>query len=203
MGIRTSLHPLGICEKDPYEIETVVFECSVPGTYTIKPKGKGVYQAILVGAGAGGLGGRGGNWSIGCSGSSGGLSQTEISLKKKEYTFIVGAGGASCNTNDGYGYPGGDTQILMGTNIVAVGGGAKASYVICYQGGPSYATLGVVGVGITQNGNAGSSAGVGDCICTGGASVYNGYGRGGDGNRYGGGVGANGYVKLVYKRMRG
>lgn len=203
MYIKGSLHAIGGGTiKPPYEPEQVVFESSIPGTYSFKPEGAGIYYIISVSGGAGGVGGRGGNWSIGCSGSSGGLSELETKLKKKEHTIEIGSGGAPRTTNDGFGNPGGDTKITLGEETILAAGGAKASFVKCYQGGPSYSTLGEVGIGITKNGNPGSSSGQGDCNCNGGASVYQGYGTGGNGNRYGGYAGVGGYVKIIYKRMK-
>lgn len=203
MFMKGSLHSLGGgVTISPYTAEEVVFESSTPGDYQFKPKITGIYYTIIVGGGAGGIGGRQGNWSIGCSGSSGGLSETEIKLKAKEYTISVGAPGAAKNTNSGLGNAGGDSCISWGDLKLVEATGAAASYVNCWQGSANTKTPGTPGVGLTKNGNSGSGNGAGDCYCAGGASVYNGYGKGGDGNRSGGNSGVGGYVKIIYKRIR-
>lgn len=203
MTIRTAIKPLGAnLLVDPYDPETTVFENNVSGQYSIKIKGTGIYHIILVGGGAGGVGGRHGDWSIGCSGSSGGYSDYTIKLKRGDYIVNVGNGGAARNTNDGYGNAGGNSNISLNSEILAQATGAAASYVRCYQGSANEHRAGAVGQGNVKNGNSGSGSGAGDCYTVGGASVYGGYGAGGFGNRSGGGNAVAGYVKIVYKGLK-
>lgn len=202
MTIRTEIKPLGGNFFEPYDPGTIVFEKSIGGQYPIKVNGTGIYQITLVGGGAGGVGGRNGDWSIGCSGSSGGYSEYTIKLKRGDYIVNVGSGGLSRNTNDGYGNAGGNSNVSLNGEILAQATGAAASYVRTYQGSANEYRPGAVGQGNVKNGISGTGAVTGDCYTAGAASVYGGYGAGGYGNRYGGGNAVAGYVKITYKGLK-
>jgi len=168
---------LWTAESSPYTPDQVIFESSTPGTYSVDILTTGKYEVICVGGGGGGV--RWGNGNIlayqYAGGGSGGYSNLIQTLVKDNYTVIIGGGGGWTSNGANYAGTGGTSSF---SDIVNATGG---------QGGKRSSTCSG-GVGITQNGNGGTPS-------TAGASVYNGYGKGG----YGASNGSAGYVKIVYK----
>lgn len=185
-----------------YPAGTVLFENSAAGTYTLNVTKQTFADIILVGGGGGGATS---SWSSGngsgAGGGSGGYSKIEkVLIEAGEYTVVVGAGGSRATAFE-------HTRATAGTggtssfmNYTAEGG----------TGGDCALQAGIViagtgGVGLTQNGNNGNAGTGYNTTFTGGASVYNGYGKGGNGcaTNPGGSLignttnGGNGYVKII------
>lgn len=173
----------------------VKFESSTPGTYPTSLNA-GQYGIICVGGGGGGAQtGNTRSYNTG-AGGSGGYSNESVQLTVGTYEAIVGAGGAvsrawwSTNTFGGQG----GTSSFAG--VEATGGeGGRAGGQGTYGGNG--------GTGTTANGNKGTNGGGKNVSYAGGASVYNGYGKGGNG--YSGNAstmaystdGTAGYVKVT------
>lgn len=168
---------LWTAESSPYTPDQVIFESSTPGTYSVDILTNGKYEIICVGAGGGGV--RYGNGGFipyqYAGGGSGGYSNSIQNLTEGTYSITVGGGGGWTNNGGNHAGTGGTSSF---SDIVNATGG---------QGGLRLGT-GSGGVGITQNGNTGTTTAAG-------ASVYGGYGAGG----YSTSNGGAGYVKIVYK----
>lgn len=204
----------------------VLFESSVPGTYSYTFPRKTKCGIICVGGGAGGFAsklgyGPDGNvlWgNMAYSGGSGAYSYTERVFEKGENIRIyVGKGGDAYHSSGNYGAvtPSSPTLYLTLVNGTSSGVFIIDAYIttrILYagpgEGGwwylsnpddpnsitarPSYGGNGTVG------GNSGTVTTYGIDSVTGGASVYNGYGVGGNATRgnWAATNGGNGYVKI-------
>lgn len=185
-----------IWSNDPYDIDEIVFESSTAGTYPVNITGDGLYEVYCIGGGGGGryytisepsfsfshhtinvkhmmYGGGSGSGFIGI-----------ININAGNYSVIVGNGGATGNKSAA-GKDGGDSNI--GSLITS-----KAGKGANHGGGTGGAvpTISTTAVSTTLNskGNSGSKS-------YGGASLYNGYGAGGNAISNG----TAGYVKIVYK----
>lgn len=182
-----------------YSGDQVLFESSIAGSYQINVLDDGVYNVICVGGGGGGA--QAGNKTAyhGAGGGSGGYSNEEIYLTRGTYTATVGQGGAVSRQWSGWAIAG-DGGTSSFSTVNATGGfGGRAHR-------DNGATGGAGGTGTTQNGNGGNAGGGSNVSYAGGASVYGGYGAGGNG--YSGNAstmpysngGASGYVKITYLR---
>lgn len=156
-----------IWSSDPYEPDYVVYERTTAGTETINILGDGKYEVYCI------AGGGGGSWFIGAGSGSGFIGIIQIS--KGELSVICGAGAGSRGT-------GGNSSI--GNYIKSYGGKSGKS-------GGAIPTISATVISTTLNvaGNAGGKN-------SGGAAVYESYGKGG-GPRAGSGTA--GYIKIVYK----
>lgn len=187
-----------------------LFESSTPGTYSLSITDEYLYEIIVVGAGSGSAAGSDSPKYSGKSrlatGGSGAYVKADYNLVANTYSITVGAGGAKSGTG-----------MWTWNNGGAGGASSFADYIICTGGGPTHCAwsdwggqyAGSAGTVSTlteyasikeqSNGNAGwVYGGYGDW--TGAASVYNGYGKGGDGGSNSGGGwtqnGSSGYVKV-------
>lgn len=196
--IRTALHNLGGGKSLAFPKDTVLIEQKIAGTYSFTLPAKGKIEVYAIGAGGGGTGcAHGGMWFYGAGGSGAGFIG-EVVLPKGEYVCTVGAGGNSqfnpSSASDAGSTNGKATKI--GDLITANGGirgyGANAS--IPGIGGTLVLGENLIIKSTTLQTNGRNASGG-----TPGASVYEDYGRGGQGI-YGGSVkGKDGYLKIIYK----
>ena len=207
---------LWTAESSPYEPDQVIFEESTAGTYEVELLAKGRYEVICVGGGGGGCSNSnaGSNgYGAAAGGGSGGYSDEIISIPKGTYNAIVGAGGArkkgtslnaTFTANSGTDSSFYSISATSGTGGIAYLG--KSSFGGAATSGKG--TGGSGGSGITQNGNNGSACDFKyNTTVNGGTSVYNGYGKGGNGcaTNPSGSLqsrttnGTAGYVKIIYK----
>lgn len=194
----------------PYTVEH-----TAAGTYT-ETIPHGLYEVIVVGAGGGGAA-QGdqpkyaGKSSSG-GGGSGALAITTIQLSDGDYDMTVGAGGVGRGGGTSknqwiYGDDGGNSSFS--NYITCTGGGRAGASFTDHTGGDKFGgSAGVVSslVGYESvieslSGNVGGIA-TGYSVAAGGASVYNGYGAGGNAQATGlntgwGATGANGYIKYT------
>lgn len=218
MVIRTSLRQLGSVPP-PYKKDEIIFEQSVPGTYDFDVKSDCVVGVSDIGAGGGAAATQSENACAGSAGASGSGFVGEIKLNKGKYRAVVGLGGIAQFWLDGncYGGVGGATilyQIDEQNNLTplincAGGGGGhtwwRSSASPAPLGAKPVITAQVIGTPtLNRQGNPGTNYNSGP----GGVSILVGttYGKGGDTNGWGrwmtASPGTDGYVKLVFKRMR-
>lgn len=185
------------CVTTGYPSGYAAYESSTPGTYTFNVAQSGVYDVHLVGGGGGGSEGASdisGAWYIfaGAGGSGAHVWWWQY-LDAGSYSVTVGDKGA--RVSGGYGSrtggTGGNTVFLSQTAGGGLGGyssgGAGGGSSSGGEGG-SYTT--------SYNGTAGNKGNSGIWSQTGGASVYTGYGKGGDSGADNAGTGA---IVLFYK----
>ena len=192
-----------------YEVDQVVFESTVAGTYEVEMAQDGDYEVYCIGGGSGGY--WQGNSRRRLSGASGGGFIGIVEISKGIYNVTVGAGSNYRDTSYGTNANGGDSSI---NNIVIAGGGGgcavtSSSYTLARAGNAPILSTTVIQETLNTSGNGGqySEGGSYHTIIAGGASVYNGYGKGGNGGSTpgyggdGGGIesGKAGYVKIVWK----
>lgn len=173
------------------DIEFDVWESSTPGTYQVELKASGKYQIILVGAG-GGAAAYGSKRKS--AGGSGGYINGYFNLDKGIYTFTVGKGGTGIySPDDGYLTAGSGTSTSISSNICNMSAGAgSGGYIYQYNSGctitpgsggsvSSVPSSILVELIASQSGNSGNGTTSGSyTVMNGGASLYNGYGKGGD-----------------------
>ena len=198
--------------KRHYTAGQTLFEKTAAGTYTFSLAHPARVCITLVGGGGGGIStsNSGGN-GFAAGGGSGGYSYYETILEKGNYTVVVGDGGARAlygqdNTDHTAGN-GGDSSITIPSGrLYAQGGRGGFSRYQSNYGGAS--TGGAGGWGNAKSGKQGQRVGEAYNTATdGGASVYNGYGKGGNGcaTNPGGSLqgnttnGGTGYVKIHAK----
>lgn len=190
-----------------YTPNQVLYESSTGGTSTtLNLLTTGRYQVICVGGGSGGAYVYSSKFSDGrASGGSGAGFNGIVNLSSGNHTIKVGAGGngLAYETNgktSATSTAGG--QSAIDSTIVAGGGGAATAGIhgatqTAGSGGVlSYDSSKVQSYTLATNGNAGTT--IYNSNITGGASVYGGYGKGGNaGNSYTT-AGGSGYVKVIY-----
>ena len=173
------------------DIEFDVWESSTPGTYQVELKASGKYQIILVGAG-GGAAAYGSKRKS--AGGSGGYINGYFNLDKGIYTFTVGKGGTGIySPDDGYLTAGTGTSTSISSNICNMAAYAgTGGYIYQYNSGctitpgsggsvSSVPSSILVELIASQSGNSGNGTTSGSyTVMNGGASLYNGYGKGGD-----------------------
>lgn len=178
-----------------YPEGVVKFESAIAGTYSASLNA-GQYEIICVGGGGGGAQtGDTRSFNTG-AGGSGGYSNELVQLTAGDYEAIVGAGGAVSRAwwpTNTFGGQGGTSSFAGVEATGGAGGGAGGQGV---WGGAG-------GTGATANGNTGSAGGGKNVYYPGGASVYNGYGLGGNGysgnasTMAGSSPGGAGYIKVT------
>ena len=157
-------------------------------------------------------------------GGSGGYSNSTLTLNSGTVSVVVGAGGSSSgttwktsNTTGGSGTRNGNpgTASSFGNSVSANGGNGGTAYAKATTGSSvsvnHSCSGGSGGTGTTTNGNSGGASGnhsasrnTGSSSCSGGASVYGGYGTGGgaSANNKNSTVsssnGSSGYVRVVF-----
>lgn len=168
-----------------YEPNTVLFESSTPGTYTINVDDNCIVNIVIVGAGAGGaysFSGMAGSQRA--YGGCGALIQGQLELKAGTYTAVVGAASGNASTSDGgiTAQDGGNSSF--NSNIA---GGGKGGYAYAFYEGRTRngegGTPTVVSSGLTgTSGRKGTTD-----------NTYGSYGGGG----YPGTSPKSGYVKII------
>lgn len=191
-----------------YNTDVVVFESSVPDTYSL-PITYGNYNVILVGGGSGGFVA---NWNNGdnhfsIGGSSGGYTNVTEYIENGTYQVIVGKAGTGSGLvekGDGYGSiptSGGNSSFTGVPSTYAGGGIINITDYTTYDGSSTG------GYGETTAGNDGDILveGTSTDDTDGALSIYSGYGAGGNVERdYTGQEsdfgydGTSGYVKITY-----
>ena len=194
-----------VWESSHYQPDEILFESSTAGTYSLDILDTANYEVYCIGGGAGALygkvyrNGKLSNTNSYASGGSGGGFIGIFNLNDDNYQIIIGSRGSIRNTNIfswEYGNAGGYSQI---TNIVKCNGGTRPaidSYGYSISNGGSVDVL-LTPISYTLNtqGNNGYYVSKGGAP-NGGASVYSGHGKGGDGQTDNS---TNGYVKIIYK----
>lgn len=180
-----------------YDVDEVVFESSTAGTYSLELLETGKYEVYCVGGGGGGN-----TYSSGIpprffssGGGSGGGFIGVINIVKSSYSIIVGNLG-SRSTSQQAGGTGGSSTI--GSLIICSGGiGGRSNGFTPIGGSGGTVTLNTTPVNVTLNSSGNTGGGnTGTGTVLGGASLYNGYGKGGDSNSNNARAG---YVKIIYK----
>ena len=193
-----------------YNENQVLFESSTAGTYELDILIDGIYEVYVIGGGTGS-----GSRNFGMSparictltGSSGAGFIGEIQISKGKYNIIVG------NKSNGVGYDGRSSMTInnagnssIGDLIISYGGtGGWATnysdYSTCKGGSVPTINTTIISQTLNTKGNNGVHYD-GSGGASGGASVYGGYGKGGDANYDDfANAGTNGYVKIVYKGL--
>lgn len=191
-----------------YAPNKVLFEKNTAGTSTLNIEYSGYYDITVVGAGSGGAFEYSAKFADGAAaGGSGGGFNGIAYLQAGSYSITVGAGGAGAWDNNSREYisasAGGASKF--GSIVTANGGTAPTARYnngsqTAGQGGTvSYTASAFKNVLLNKQGNAGATATNASTSSTyaGGASVYGGYGAGGQAKHGGAYAGGNGYVKVV------
>jgi len=185
-----------------YNPDQVIFESATPGTYSLELLETGKYEVYCI------AGGGSGTFRIRISGSSyyeriaGGGSGSGfigvVHITKNTYSINIAAGGSG--NYEGYGYSGGNS--LIGNILTCYGGGGANTHDGNAGGGggaiPSVNTT-IYSTQLNSAGNTGENNASVLPSASGGASLYNGYGKGGDASSRYSGAGNGGYVKIIYK----
>ena len=185
----------------PYTPDQVLFESSTPGTYSLNILTDGVYEVYCIAGGSGGttihLLQR---WPT-ASGASGSGYIGNLKITQNIYQIVVGSGSSGkYNINEKVSDAGNSSV----SNVVASYGGKGGAWDPQTKAiGGDIPSIYVQEMSFTlkQRGNDGITANKGGSY-SGGASLYNGYGKGGDvyTNHYAN-DGANGYVKIIFKHQ--
>lgn len=177
-----------------YPHQTLLFESSTPGTYTLDVLYTTNVELWLVGAG-----GKGASYTP----TGGGAVSSKY--KRTQWAFAGGGSG---------GYIHGTRVIEPGTYTIIVGsanGGPTSCFGEVANGGgngavaPASATAGAGGtctisvntLTATTGANGSTATGRSATSSSGGSSRYNGYGQGGGSTSSGGSNGTNGYLKIL------
>lgn len=202
-------------ETSAYEKGQVLFESSTPGTYSLSIEETAEYDVYCIGAGGGGAAGAydygqfvSKYYYAAAGGGSGGGFIGTVKINEGSYALAVGKGGTGVGGGEGRHDAGDGGSSSIGNGIVSGGGiGGYARADITHYGTPG---TGGTAPAITfeviqaQKNSAGNDGGGStSSSVTGGAAIYENYGKGGDGILNGtsgtGTDGANGYIKIVYK----
>lgn len=172
-----------------YPAGTVIFEKSTAGTYTVTLKHNQKYEIWMVGGGSGGCHRLQATtaqnwWYDNFSGGSGGYIHGIKKINAGTYTLVVGKGGAGGNAGNN---AGGNTTGFGET----AGGATSSGWKYVGKGGSNTTSL---SQSVKGNDGIGSSTGYSDPTNAGGASVYGGYGAGGNSHDS---PGVAGYIKIV------
>jgi hypothetical protein len=190
-----------------YKINETVFTKTTSGSATLNLIMAGQYRVRLVGAGGGGAYNSSDNRGSGAAGNSGGMWYGIVRLSEGTYTVNVGAGGAKSGGLDAntWGGNGGNTTLSLGGTTLIVAGGGTGNHVWWPNSNAHNSIVSVANsvassvqqISVSSNvaGNWGGLA----ATASGGASRYNGYGKGGDvRNRYAADNGVGGYFSIEF-----
>ena len=200
-----------------YKDNELLFESDKAGTYNLELQKAGLYEITMVGGGgAAAMRGVYDDRGYGWSGGSGGAFKGTFNLERGNYSLTVASAnnntksqGGNSNTLNPADMTTHDTYI---TGVVRVGGGGSGHYNANYVGAAgASATFEITPKSIEFNktGTAGASGSGGkgsgaNWTHQGGASVYNGYGKGQGcstseyaSRRYWI-AGTGGYIRIVY-----
>ena len=187
----------------PYTPNQVLFESSTPGTYSLNILTDGVYEVYCIAGGSGGAQYKpqGFKWYV-ASGASGSGYIGNLKITQSTYQIVVGRG-----SSGKYGSKGkvSDAENSSISNVVTSygGKGGKAFDDRTQAVGGDIPTTFTQEISFTlkQRGNNGILDN-NIAFCSGGASLYNGYGKGGDVKiRDYANDGVNGYVKIIFKHQ--
>ena len=191
--------PVTLEESTVIPANTVIFESSGAGTYNVNITKNGIYQIWMVGGGAGGaqhykywhfVTGQTEIVYQGAGGGSGAYITGTIELTKGTYSVTVGAGGSGMySSGTSTGGAGGNTTAFGQT----AGGGSSHGWSTAGPGGTYTKNKG------TLTGTNGKEGDYGFNGVAGGASLYGGYGKGGDTQKKSASNGGNGYIKITFK----
>lgn len=198
-----------------YISNTTLFEKSTAGTYTVTIPYNGYYELTVIGGGAGGTYEYSYKFADGGVGGGSGAGLIGVAyLTAGSYSVTVGAGGAAAyNDNSAESITGKAGGASKFGSIVTAGGGTAGKAVYngaaqtpSYGGTLTYTSSAFKSTSLAKNGNTGSysnNLSSSSAAMAGGASVYNGYGKGGQADYGGTGTssyttpGTAGYVKVV------
>ena len=195
--------PNKIWSNCPYTPNQVLFESSTPGTYSLNILTDGVYEVYCIAGGSGGvtkhliL-----NNNPTASGASGSGYIGNLKITQGTYHIVVGRGSSG---KYGRNEKVSDAENSSISNVVtSYGGKGGKPYNDQTQAvGGNIPTIFAQEISFTlkQRGNNGIIANYAG-VYSGGASLYNGYGKGGDvRTRNYANDGANGYVKIIFKHQ--
>lgn len=204
-----------------YKANQVVFEKSTAGTYSVNLEKAGLYEITVVGGGgAAAMLGVYDDRGYGWAGGSGGAFVGTFVLERGTRTVVVGKANNNTTAQTANSQTSNPTDTkTYGSSVsgvVSVGGGGSGHYNSNYVGAAGSAptfTIQPTSTTLNRAGNAGASGSGGKgsaapATINGGASVYNGYGKG-QGcktSEYASNRswinGTGGYVKIVYKGSR-
>lgn len=216
MFISGSLHPLGGSLADLYKIGTVIVESATATKEQLfKLKGKIIAALEIVGAGGGygGLGSPDGHYwiSVG-TGGSGAAFVGVVELKKGNFIFKVGKGGADSSGTLDKGIPGEDSYLkYAGTgNGIVAGFGDAASAVSnnCFNGGGKGGVLKISDSAMVKSSIVSANGNDGPNACNvfgkqpGAAAVYKTYGEGSVRSSDNVACGGDGYIRIIYLGRR-
>ncbi len=187
----------------PYTPNQVLFESSTPGTYSLNILTDGVYEVYCIAGGSGGAAYHvyGYKW-YSASGASGSGYIGNLKITQHTYQIVVGRGSSGKhNSSEKIS----DAENSSISNVVTSygGKGGKAVDDRTQAVGGDIPTIFTQEISFTlkQRGNNGTIDDDSD-LCSGGASLYNGYGKGGDVNIFDYvNDGTNGYVKIIFKHQ--
>lgn len=188
-----------LIKSSPYKAGELIFESSTAGSYTVDLKATGNYEVYVIGGGAG-SGTKISDYKWYTGGGSGAGFIGVVKLTKGSYSIQVGAGGKIAKLADTT-FAGGSSKI---SDAIEAYGGKSVTVGEAGTGG-SKPTVNVPIISTTLN-TAGKNGKQGQyyldstyyvtVYC--GASVYKGYGKGGQIDSEVLNAGKAGYVKIVY-----
>lgn len=185
---------------------TILFESTTPGNYSVDLIA-GIYEFIVIAAGGGGADSDGSRHYAIAAGGSGSGFIGNIQINAGNYNILVGKGGNAAESGGSWAVAqnGGNSSI---SNLITCyggnGGAADAGGPSCRVGtGGAIPNISghILDVTLNSAGNSGEYASKTQYhqLYQGGASLYNGYGAGGDVQQnIGYYPGKDGYVKITY-----
>lgn len=212
MGICTKFNPLGASRQKAYKKGTVVFESKIPGTYQLELLFNGRYLVYCIAGGAGALRNNLNKsytyQQVSIGGGSGSAFIGVIKLSADSIVISVGKGGIGQSfTNNSLNYgvnspalSGGESSI--GTFVrspAAIGGSTGRDQMNISRGGSiPIITAEIISEELNSAGNNGNAVNRTTSSVTGGAALYEEYGKGGDVIGITPQHGTPGYVKIIY-----
>lgn len=195
------------------KFEKLIIEQSVNGTGTVYLPVPWYYNIWMIGAGGGAGGGSwgSGHKTTGDGGGGGSAFIGTVFLSAGSYTYLCGkggGGGSAARRVPATGHDGSNTTLVFnGSTIIRAGSGAggpagRRSSSVTPEGSPVgrggiltfSPAIQIASVILQTNGRNGGSDGDEN---HGGASFYQGYGKGGDGQyKSGGKSGSDGYIRI-------
>ena len=186
-----------VYRSSQYAPGQVIFESATAGTYSLDLLETGKYEVYCVAGGGSGARYFYSTQFLVASGGSGSGFIGNVALTKGTMSIVVGSGGSG-QSGDGYGYNG--TNSSIGSAVICYAGGGGNAHSPSGRGGsggsaPSISVT-VYSTSLNSAGNGGGFRAGGSM--GGGASLYAGYGKGGDASTGSVQQGTSGYVKITY-----
>lgn len=197
----------------PYQSGELIFESSTPGIYEIELLTAGIYEVYCIGGGAGALRNNLSNSKytfrqVSIAGGSGAGYIGRLFLSEGKLSISIASGGTGqAFTNNSLNYGVNTAALAGGTSSIGTfvsAGGGKSGSTGRDQMNPSYGgSIPTVNVEesitiLKTGGNTGECQNRTTTSVSGGASVYENYGKGGDVIGTSPQHGSAGYVKIVY-----